>query len=361
MSKMSLIPKPTGRGRLSTFDILGGQTIPPIDRLRSMHEDDFEDLVLEWANEFLSNKYKKVRQYGSSGDKGRDVVGFYSNGEIDIYQCKQYSAVLSPSKFWIELGKLCHYTFEGAYPVPKNYFIVTTKGIGTKLMDLLSKPKDINGLLLAEWDDKCKKKIKSTATVLTKELRKYIKDFDFSILVDKAPHELIEEHKQTTYYAQRFGGGLIKQRDLIPMPTANVNTRELNYTNLLFRAYSKKTGKNIPDKSTLEGISNQFTTHFEKERTSFYCAESLDKFSRDNFSNLTKLPFEEMKEDSLLILDSKLALSPYKEDLDRLEEAKLALITQEFSGNPLNREIRPMDKAGMCHYLANENKVKWEK
>ena len=84
MNKLEHIPKPKGKGRLSTNEILGGQFTPAIERMRSLSEDEFEDLVLEWADGYLENNYDKIRQYGGSGDKGRDIVGFYNNGDIDI-------------------------------------------------------------------------------------------------------------------------------------------------------------------------------------------------------------------------------------------------------------------------------------
>ena len=361
MNKFENIPKPKGKGRLSTNEILGGQITPVIERMRSLSEDEFEDLVLEWADGYLNSKYNKVRQYGGSGDKGRDIVGFYKNGDIDIYQCKHYSTILSPSKFWIELGKLCHYTYTKQYKIPKSYYIVTTKGVGTKLLDYIDNPSEFNNLLIAEWKDKCEDKIKSTKTILTKEFKEYIKKFDFSIIKDKSPLELIKEHKKTAYYPQRFGGGLIKYRNLIPKPTQTIQKHELNYTTLLFEAYSAKMGVEIKNKKTLEGTSKDLAEHFEEERTSFYCTESLDRFSRDNFADLRTSPFEEMKEDSLLVLKSKLMLSTYIEALDRLEEAKLEILSQQFTSNPLHKEIRNLDKVGICHYLANEKSIKWKK
>jgi hypothetical protein len=361
MSNISLLPKPANKGRLSTIDILTGPVIPPIDRLRMMNEDDFEDLVLEWAHEYLQDKYDKIRQFGGSGDKGRDVIGYYKDGEIDIYQCKQYSSLLSPSTFWVELGKLCFYTFEGEYKKPKSYFIVTSLGLGPTLLDLLDNPKKINPLLINAWEDKCKGKIKKGHDSLTIKLKQYIEAFDFSILRDKSPLELIEEFRQTRGYASRFGGGLIKTRDLIPNPLAKVHARELNYTKLLFQAYSKKTSKTIGDINTLKTVSNEWLIHFEKERKSFYSTESLDKFSRDNFSYLSVLPFDELKEDSLVVLENRLSTCQFTDDIERLSDSKNALIQQEFSSNPLHKEIRPLDKAGMCHYLANEKKIKWEK
>lgn len=361
MNKFEKIPKPKGKGRLSINEILGGQITPAIDRMRSLSEDEFEDLVLEWADGYLNNKYDKVRQYGGAGDKGRDIVGFYENGEIDIYQCKHYSAILAPSKFWLELGKLCHYTYTNQYKIPKAYYIVTTKGVGPKLLDYLDNPSEFNDLLIAEWKEKCESEIKSTKTILTKEFEEYIKNFDFSILKDKSPLELINEHKTTTYYPQRFGGGLIKYRKLIPKPTKKILKKELNYTTLLFEAYSIKTGFDIKNQMVLEKTCSDLAEHFEEERISFYCAESLDKFSRDNFADLTTPPFEEMKEDSLLVLKSKLRISSYVEPLERLEDAKSQILLQEFTSNPLHKEIRNLDKVGMCHYLANEKSIKWKK
>jgi hypothetical protein len=173
--------------------------------------------------------------------------------------------------------------------------------------------------------------------------------------------ELIEEHKKTTYYAQRFGGGLIKYRNLIPKPTKGIQKHELNYTTLLFEAYSTKTGVEIKNQTILEKTDKDLSIHFEDERTSYYCAESLDKFSRDNFADLTIPPFDELKEDSLLVLKAKLRLSSHSDTLDRLEDSKLAIMAQEFASNPLHKEIRNLDKAGMCHYLANEKSIKWKK
>lgn len=361
MNKFLDIPKPKGKGRLSTNDILGGQITPALDRMKSLSEDEFEDLVLEWADGYLSNKYDKIRQYGGSGDKGRDIVGFYENGEIDIYQCKHYSAILSPSNFWVELGKLCHYTYTKQYKTPKSYYIVTTKGVGPKLLDYLENPSKFNDLLIDEWKSKCESEIKSTKTILTKEFKEYIKSFDFSILKDKSPLELINEHKTTTYYPQRFGGGLIKYRNLIPKPTKKILKKELIYTTLLFEAYSTKTGIDIKNQTVLEKTDSDLAEHFEGERSSFYCTESLDRFSRDNFADLITSPFEEMKEDSLIVLKTKLRLSSYVEPLERLEDAKLELLSQQFASNPLHKEMRNLDKVGMCHYLANEKSIKWKK
>lgn len=362
MIKLNNIPKPKGKGRLSIQEILGGTVEPAINKMRRISADDFEDLIYEWIDEYLNSKYDKIQQYGGAGDKGRDIVGFYTNGKIDIYQCKHYSSLLSPSEFWVELGKLCYYTFNKDYPIPEKYVIMTSRGVGPKLLDYINNPTRINNDLIIEWDDKCKSEITKIKDInLTGVFKTYVSNFDFSILKNKVPQELINEYKKTSYYPQRFGGGLIKYRDVIPPPAKKIEKRELNYTNLLFEAYSDEIGKSITKKSELEKISPQFSEHLEEERASFYCTESLERFSRDNFADLKVQPFTEMKDDSLALLKSKLRISSFVKSLDRLDEAKLCVAQQAFSGNPLHREIRALDKTGMCHYLANEKKLKWKK
>ena len=72
-----------------------------------MSDKHFEEMTLEWADGYLKKQYVKVRMMGGAGDMGRDIVGYYDNKEIDIYQCKHYKDALIPSKFYLELGKLC--------------------------------------------------------------------------------------------------------------------------------------------------------------------------------------------------------------------------------------------------------------
>jgi hypothetical protein len=359
--KQTSIIKQVLKGRLSTNEILGGQVIPPLDRLRIISEDDFEDLVVEWAADFLSNKYSKVMRLGGSGDKGRDVICYYKDKTIDIYQCKHYAQTLAPSSMWSEFGKLCYYTFNKDYQVPKNYVIVTSRGVGQKLNDYIDNPTTINDELINQWADKCQNKITSSEIELDDKLKAYIKSFDFSIISAKPPISLIEEHKKTTYYATRFGGGLIKYRNLIPKPTKTIHKRELNYTNQLLQVYSEKSGSTITDHKTMATIDPTLEEHFESEREAFYCAESLDRFSRDNFADREVPPFDEIKEESKSLVVTCLNLCPHPDGFNRLESSKLEMMRQQFSSSPLHKEIKNYDKIGLCHYLANENLVRWIK
>jgi hypothetical protein len=52
-------------------------------------------------------------------DKGCDVVGIPQVGSLEWanFQCKHYDHPLMPSEVWVELGKVCFYTYIGDYSV----------------------------------------------------------------------------------------------------------------------------------------------------------------------------------------------------------------------------------------------------
>lgn len=232
--------------KIETYNPYMGQNIPQLDRLKIMGEDDFKDLVLEWANGYIKNKYIKVSRMAGSGDKGRDIVAYYEDRKYDIYQCKHYEKTLSPSNYWVEFGKLCYYTYNKSYDIPRKYYIVASNGIGQKLRDLIDNPKSINVELINQWDKHCKNGItKKEKIVLEGELLEYVKGFDFSIVDDLPPTSLIEQYSQTAYYKFRFGGGIKKRaKPKIPEKITN-KEQELNYIKELFKVYSLESGQDM--------------------------------------------------------------------------------------------------------------------
>ena len=123
---------------LTNYEILLGKPIEPIKRLQIFFPDEFEEFVLEWIDGYLSKEYKIVRRSGGAGDKGRDVVAFFDEAgpeaQWNNYQCKHYDHSLSPSDIWIELGKLCYYTYSQEFSISCSYYFVSPKGIGSKFI-----------------------------------------------------------------------------------------------------------------------------------------------------------------------------------------------------------------------------------
>ena len=96
------------------LELYGTDTnIAPIDKVHIMDEDSFEQFTLEWLYGCKKEKYLSIKRIGGAGDKGRDIVGYYSDGTVDYYQCKHYNAGLAPTNYYMELGKLCYYTYKG--------------------------------------------------------------------------------------------------------------------------------------------------------------------------------------------------------------------------------------------------------
>ena len=118
---------------------------------------------------------------GGSSDSGRDLVAYLDDtyNRYDIYQCKHYDTPLKPSEYWIELGKLCYYTYVKEYRIPEKYYIVASKGIGAKLRKYIENPTIIGAGLIKQWDTYCggKKQILADGITLTNELKTYIEQF----------------------------------------------------------------------------------------------------------------------------------------------------------------------------------------
>src|SRR4051794_22844634 len=94
------------------------------NRLALYSSGEWEVFIVEWMQGFQP-AYNHAERLGGAGDKGRDVVGYTglpgSNPPWDNYQCKHYAKPLQPSEIWIELGKMCYYSWKGDFSPPRKY------------------------------------------------------------------------------------------------------------------------------------------------------------------------------------------------------------------------------------------------
>jgi len=354
--------RPNATPRITNHDILYGKALSPIQRLSIMSDDEFEEIVLEWAYEYLAPKYKKVRRCGGAGDKGRDVIGVidFKTNEWDNYQCKHYANKLTPTNFYVELGKLCYYTFMRDFTIPNNYFIVGKEGVGTALGDLLEDPIKLRDKLVANWDKYVESKITSKGTgkiKLENELKTYIENFDFSIIKVLEPHELIEQHSKTSYYLYHFGGGIKKYRKDTTVPLIADSEKEMRYVKQLLIAYSEEISKEINSVDELTKYGT-YLVHFNIQRKNFYSVETLKQFERDNLPPDSNA-FEDLKEEIYSAVYSKV-LATYENAFKRLLSALDHSTLLNIAANPLIVTISLQDKQGICHHLVNENKLSWK-
>jgi hypothetical protein len=354
------IPLPTAAlpaGTLPPDIAATGLAIPAIERLRIMSPAQWEDLVLEWAHS-LKSTYASVERCAGAGDMGRDVVAYVDSSTSspwDNFQCKYYDHPLAPSDVWVELGKLCYYTHIGEYSVPRAYWFVAPRGAGNKLLKLLKDPNQLRRDLLGEWDAHCKKGISSTKDILLDAgLRKHIKNLDFARVHALSPLTLIEQHRATQWHAARFGGGL-PPRPPAPTPPPTVASNEANYVRALLDAYEERTGHSLASPRGLQDAT--LSTHFLRSRREFYSAEALREFSRDNVPQGTfDRLLDEVHDGVVDVVDAQ-----HSDAVERVLQTVGQAKVLQLTANALVPRVTTTDRGGMCHQLANDQRVRWRR
>jgi hypothetical protein len=187
-------PWPGANARLLGLGM--GLPVKPLDRLAQFSANDFERFTLEWASGYLTDKLPgvyEVQQRGGAGDKGRDIVVWLDAPDKmprrwHLYQCKHYDARLGAGIAAAEIGKVLHYTLEGAFTPPEEYWFVTHQGVTGPLQDMLDDPAKLKAFILVNWDKYCAAEITSKSRVeLTPKLRAHIEAFPFSVFRAKQP------------------------------------------------------------------------------------------------------------------------------------------------------------------------------
>ena len=224
--------------------------------------------------------------------------------------------------------------------------------------DFLDNPVECKKELLKKWESVCKEGITSAEHIeLTDELKLHIDSIDFSIFTSLDPQKFIEQHKQTSYYSARFGGGLNKRTK----PTINkIHQKEmsLRYVEQLFEAYTDHSKTNIKTLDELNTHSELFG-HFNRQRECFYWAEALNQFSRDSLPTGNTC-FEDLKEEIYQAVVDTSNLT-YPSGFTKVVATTNEASKVNIQSNALIQVSQVQDKIGICHHLANEDKLIWVK
>lgn len=333
--------------------------IPPIIQVKSMEPKAFEQFTLEWLYASRSELYNSIVNIGGSGDKGRDVIGYYENGQSDYYQCKHYSSPLAPTDYYLELGKLLYYTYMHEYDIPINYYIVASNDIGPKLNSLIENPDQLKQELKSQWDKYCKSEIIKGETIeLESEFKSYVDDFNLNIIKHCPIQMIINEHIETIYGSIRFGGLSAKLPDTITPPEEIDKDNELKYVTELLKAYADAIGvKDIP-LGMLENYKKYYH-NFQRQRKDYYSAETIRRFVRDTFTDSDQ--FDTLKTE---IYDGVVEVyeSEYINGFERLtnvmKQASAVSVDKCLLSSKMNC-IGNSEKKGTCHMLVNDEKMKW--
>jgi hypothetical protein len=347
-------------GVVSADQTTMGLRFPPQQQILLYSGAQWEEFVEEWAHFCLKPIYVSVRRFTGAGDRGVDVAGFTDadglQGVWDNYQCKHLDKPLAPSKAWVELGKILWHSFKGDYRAPRAYFFVAARGVGTTLAALLADSAKLRKELVANWDGYCRKGITDTQEIdLEGAFLAYVEAFDFSIFGMKTSLQLIEDHRRCPHHAMRFGGGL-PERAPPATPPDDIGSAESRYVEQLFAAYGDHTKAAVSDIAALKPWPH-LQSHFGRQRVAFYHAESLRIFARESVPPGT---FESLQEDIYTgVIDTHDA--GHSDGYQRVCAVTKAARDLQITSNPLITRSKPTDRDGICHQLANENRLLWKR
>lgn len=350
-----LTPAPLISGATAAH-VAFGVTMPKQSRISIFSPDEWEAFTQEWLS---TRGYVSVKRLAGAGDMGLDVIATVTTegfkGDWDNYQCKRLTAdPIPPNKAWPEISKVIYYTFKDEYTVPRKYYFVGSRGIGTTLEKLFQNHDKLKEQAELNWNRQISPAIDAP---LEGDLKRYFDAFDFSIFSSKSPLEMVEEHSTTPFHAVRFGGGL-PARPLPEKPPEVPGSHESRYITQIFQAYSDHLKTNVTAALDLEDNSRrQLKNDYSRQRERFYHAESLRNFSRDTVPNGT---FESLQ-DEVYYAVAEVCDRDYTDALERMRETLIDAARITTPSNPLASVVVIPDRQGICHQLANEDRLTWVK
>lgn len=327
---------------------------PLVKALRTYDSDEWEIFISEWQKGLQG--YFEVKRLGGGGDLGRDVIGIYDasgcEGRWDNYQAKHYDKPLTLPQASAEIGKIIYYSFDDRYSVPERCYFVAPRGVNTELRDLLLNPSKLRANILANWDQRIATQISAgKAYSLAGELKGWVDNFDFSIFGYKTAEEILEDHRHTAYWTERFFG-------LLPPPPSGKTPEEIAeteepYVRCLLEVFGEELGAELVDANGLSahpGRALELRSHRER----FYDAEAFAHHYRDQTAPGT---VEDFAEEIFDAVDPGL-ISIGGPGRARLTEA-LKIAAQTAPGSILAPRAKVRVKQGVCHQLANSERLKW--
>lgn len=339
--------------------VMLGRRYPPQAQLLMYSPDDWEGFIEEWAYYCLKKRYTAVWRMTGANDRGIDVAGFTDaerlQGVWDNYQGKRYGQPLGPAVAWPEIGKILWHSFNKHYRAPRRYYFVSVRGVGTTLQQLLANTAKLKEGLIAAWDKTVRTAITEKQEIaLEGDFLSYVQGFDFSIFDHKTTLELIDEHRaHCPLFPTRFGGGL-PERPEPPPPPNEIAHSEQRYVAQLLEAYGDHRGTVVPGPATLAAWP-PLQAHFKRQREAFYRAEALRVFARDHVQEGT---FEGLQEDITYGV-ADVHDAAHVDGYQRVCAVTRAARDLQITANALIHRVRPPDRDGICHQLANEDRLTW--
>ncbi|MGI5368203.1 ABC-three component system protein [Streptomyces iakyrus] len=325
-------------------------------------EDDWEDFTVEWVHQFgtwAGRPYIRVQRMGGAGDRGADVAACLSEqgtaGEWHCYQCKHYLKPIGQSDAFPEMVKIFVAKILGTYELPTRYVFVAPK-VGTGLERLLLNPPQLKEEFFTAWNAKDSKL--GQKPKLSPEMRTAVGDLaqatDFSMFEARNLDEILDLHAVTPHHVRRFPQPLKARPAADPAPPDQA-PHEAVYVRKLLDAYNAKHGIAL---ETLQQARDhaKVSGHLFRQRAAFFHAESLWRFAQESVPEATYTAIETDLYDAVIEIEDRDHASGYA----RLEAVLDAAVAH--TPNPANilaPVVKVIDLKGMCHRLANDDRLTW--
>jgi hypothetical protein len=334
----------------------GAPVLTPRQYLHFYSDKEWEEFTVEWVRA-LGHPYLLVTRMGGAGDRGADVAACLTaqgtNGEWHCYQCKHYEDALRPAEAWIEIVKIFAAKVQRAYELPTRYVFVAPK-ISPYLTRYLANPATLKAEFFKAWEKEDTKLGTDLDTDDRAAVETLARKTDFSMFEAPDLEWIINLHSTTPQHARRFPAPL-KPRPAVMQPPHEEGTQEALYVRKLLTAYNEKHGIAL---QTLEEARDHAKTraHLARQREAFYSAESLRVFARDSVPDGTYEAIESDLYHAVVDVEER----DYAIGYDRLDAVLIAAASfQPNAANILAPVVTVPDRKGMCHQLANDDRLTW--
>jgi hypothetical protein len=216
---------------------------------------------------------------------------------------------------------------------------------------MLLNPSKFRDEVISTWDTRVAGHVIDGAThPLTGDLAEYVNNYNFATFGYATVDEIIDAHRRTAFWAERFGG-------LLPPPNpgkapAAVMPHENVYVGKLLAVYAEAASAQIALVSDLDSHP-EWKDDLQKQRVRFFDAEAFMATYRDQTEPGTTESFADQIFDAI-----EPSLSVPGTGLSRLTMA-LTTAAQTTPASVLAPQAKVRVKQGVCHQLANHDRVTW--
>ncbi|WP_426683530.1 ABC-three component system protein [Xanthomonas translucens pv. undulosa] len=356
-------PKPgTTRKLRKTQHVTAGGVIQPSSQVLLLNPDQWEEFILAAARQRTlpgGIPYAVVKRLGGTGDGGRDIEARYSTALVrdgwDLYQAKHYKQGLTPSDAFPEMAKFFKQLALKTYPRPNYYYFCCPHAVGNELHNTMaSGASAFKTKFIDAWKNE-KTGMKGRAAELTPDVQAAIDDFDFDRFIECPVHDLLAWHAIDKAAHHHLFGIVPKRGEDDPMPAHPTGQEEV-YVHELLRVYTEHKASPFA-LADLQG--SEYEDHFDSHRRLFYCAEGLQRFSRDIYPDEPE--FDRLLDMVHAGIRPTVAQLRLKTGMERVDAAVERASTLQVQESRLSPQIRGGDLPGTCHHLVIRDGLKWVK